>query len=314
MKVKNIRLIGLVILLIAVNLFFWSWKPTYSQLNYQPGRFAVKDSAFVEEVVLTTTDSENVLTKNENTWLLNDRYEVDENLRKILLSVLNKVRIKRQLTEAEIKEIRSADSPEVNVKIRGTEVPAFTVKGNANLTRTYFLDEETGEGYEVEIPGYSDYVGGIFQLNKDQWRDRNVFSGNWRSIQELDIDYIDPERRDLKIDFEGDFFRVADIQQLDSNRVVEYLDRYLNIQANERLSTGRFDRYDSLAETTPLVTITIDDIKINDPIQLDVFPSLPGENILLVLDENEEMMVFNRNRINQLLVEPAYFRYQEKQD
>lgn len=308
MKRKNIRLIVFIILLLAVNLIFWTWKPDYERLNYNPERFTILDTASVEKIVLTGKEGENTLARSGSGWVLNGEYPVDENLKKILLSVLNKVRIKRELSEEEIKEVKRSQGHETKVNVEGVDISPFTVKGNANLTKTYFLEGDAG--FEVEIPGYSDYVGGVFQLTRDQWRDRMVFSGNWRSIQELVIDYQGLQLQDLKIDFEGDFFMVEGIQEIDSNRVVEYLDNYLFLQANERISKGRFDRYDSLMKTTPDAVISIDDIKSEQTVRFSIFPPLEGERLRLVVDDQSEMMVFDRRRLELLFATPADFKYE----
>ena len=182
----------------------------------------------------------------------------------------------------------------------------FQVLGDANATKTYFLVAD--EGYQVEIPGYSDYVGAIFQLRKDQWRDRLVINGNWRSIQKLEVDYAG-EGEDLSIRFADAFFEVSLVDALDSNAVINYLNEFEFLRANERISPGRFPRLDSLAQTAPEAIITIDDIKGSEPLQLVIFPAIPGDQFRLVLDPNNLMAVFEEERVRALLRRPADFKY-----
>lgn len=308
MKAKNIRLIIILVLLIVANAFIWIWEPDYQQLNYQPDHFSVADTSLVKEVIISTPEKSNILSKSEDgKWQLNQQFSVDPNLRKVLLSVLNRVRIRRVLTNEELSQVKTGNA--LNVEVKGVKNKVFTVVGNPTQTKTYFIDLEQDKGYEVEIPGYSDFVGGIFQLNTDQWRDRRIFSGNWRTIQEISIDYTDPSMKDLAIKFEGDFFKVEGVSKLDSNRVVNYLDQFINFQANEMISLGRFDRYDSLMNSQPYAVIFLDDIKISDPIRLEVFQSIPRERINLVKLEENDFMVIDNRRINSILQIPEYFQY-----
>ena len=168
------------------------------------------------------------------------------------------------------------------------------------------MDDEE-EVYQVQIPGYNEYVGGIFELNKDQWRDRLVLNDSWRTIQKLQLDYQDESKQDLTISFDKDFFLVEGVQQLDSNLVVNYLNQFQYFQANEWISKGRFPRYDSLSAMPVLAKLTIESINYDLPILLEIYPKLPGDRIYLVMTYDESMFVVDDQRMSQILLENKDF-------
>ena len=92
----------------------------------------------------------------------------------------------------------------------------------------------------------------------------------------------------------------------DSSAVVEYLNQFQYFEANERISDGRFPRFDSLAQTTPGAVITIEDIKEEQPVILTIFPNLKGQAYHLVMRENQ-MMVIDARRVQGLLPTPQDF-------
>jgi len=304
MKRKNQRLAIAVLGLLVVNLLFFVSTGT-SKSTVDIDRFAVRDTAAVQAIVISNDSFENVLQRSAGGWELNGTYKVDPYLRKVLFAVLSEVGVRRQLSREEVRQLWSArDSRGYWVQLQGVDSDPFYAIGNTQFTRTYFLASDQ-EGYEVEIPGYRDYIGGIFQLTTDQWRDRSLFKSSFNSLQSLSIDFM--VGRDLDIRFKDRFFEVAEVSLLDSGAVVDYLQRFNLLQANEIISPGKFARYDSLLSTKPMATLSVTDIAWNKPFDMKVFPSLLGERIHLVELGDGTMAVFQVAKINSLLVRPSDF-------
>ena len=181
--------------------------------------------------------------------------------------------------------------------------------GNATKTKTYASLEGSEESYEIYIPGYNEYVGGIFELHPDQWRDRLVLNGSWRTIQNLEINYRDKAREDIIINFEEEFFEVAGVSSLDSTAVIDYLNQFQYFQANEWISKGRFMRYDSLSKMPPLATLKIETINTTDPIWVEIFPKINGESFHLAQTYDGSMMVIDQSRVKNILAKRTLFQY-----
>ncbi len=194
----------------------------------------------------------------------------------------------------------------VSLKLDGQEDLDFEVSGNAMKTKSYFTKD--GQTYEVEIPGYRDYLAGIFELKPNQWRDRVIFDGSWRTIQRLTLDYRDADQNDFEISFNETFFQVSDIQQMDSSSVVEYLNEFQNWKANERLGRGAFDKYDSLAATSPYAILSIESINYTNEQVFSIYAPLKNDGFVLVTNQSGEMMVFDRQRISRILLKKDDFK------
>ena len=99
------------------------------------------------------------------------------------------------------------------------------------------------------------------------------------------------------IRFEETFYKVDGLKEIDSSAVVTYLNQFEYLQANERISPGFSSAYDSLSQTVPEMIISISDIKYKLPIEIKIFPELPGQSIRLIMDQDDELIVFESKRI-----------------
>lgn len=312
MSKKAIRLIIWVFILAAANVLVAFWEPGRQNLNFDPTAYAVTDTSAYVSMSFTFNAQQNRIERTTNGWELNNRYKVDRNLLRVFQSVMQQIRIKRKLGETELTELTQRlknDGTRVDLTLNEGKL-IFHILGNEMMTKTYALSEDLSEGFEVEIPGYNDYLGSIFALKTSQWRDRTIFSGNWRTIQSLAIDYSSDKYGDLEIWFEDDFFKVKGVNAIDSNQVVGYFEQFQYLQANEMIEKGAYERYDSLTETTPFLKMKINDIKLEESYEITIFPPLENEKILLVTDNKGNMMVFDENRIQNYFAQPQDFIYQ----
>lgn len=297
MKKRNQQLALILLALVAGNLVFAFFGGKSSGGATNAEQFVLADTALVSTVSLSGPLGKIELTRTTSGWLLNDTYPVDDRLRKLLFSIMQRVRVR--------KEADYVSEEQVAVRFSGG--PEFLVWGNPMRTRTYFSPKGGDEIYEMEIPGYSDYLGSIFTLHPDQWRDRLLLNGTWRTIQSLKLRVGDSEELDIR--FANDFFEVKGVTALDSNAVVGYLNQFEYFQVNEWVSPGRFARYDSLVNTAPLATLQMQLISRKEPYKLRIFRALPGEGIHLVALEAGEMLVVDQRRVGSMLARREEFRY-----
>jgi len=311
---KSKGLIILIIVLAIVNLGLYVWEPGGDQsLSFNPEKFQISDTSRVENIRFNSTGKDVEISRTSAGWKLNDSFFADKSILSVFLSVMSRVSIRRKLNSNEYEELEKR-LPVSGISViitEGSEISEFEVLGSRNLTQTYFFDKENETAFEVEIPGYSDYLGGIFNLTKDQWRDRRVFSGNWRTIQSIELDYAKEQYTDLKIYFEGDFFKVEGLNEIDSNQVVAYFDQFVNLQANEMISLENYPQFDSLVNTQHFLMMTIDDINLQSSLVLNVYPPIDNGSILLVTANNGNHMVFDRKRLENFFAQPVDFQYQK---
>jgi len=296
MRVRNIVLLGISLLLIILNLWLFNLKPALVSLNFDPDLFMIRDTTQIEKFQFHSKILDHYFSRQEG-WKINNKFPSDPNLRKMLFTVSKRVKVSRALTGNEKEQLLKRNEEmgtSVILTVDGDE-RSYSVVGNANKTKTYFIENQ--EVYQVDIPGYQDFLASMYELKRDQWRDRLVFNGNWRTIQKMEVIYPEKSDKNLLIRFKETFYEVDDLTQIDSSAVVAYLNQFEYMQANERISFGFSPAYDSLAQTPPEVIISLLDIKYKLPREIRIFPQLPGQNIRLIMDQDDELMIFESKRI-----------------
>lgn len=300
MKSKNRKLILIFVVLLTVNLLFWLTGRIGSTVSFNEDLFVVSDTASVNAIHISAGERGISLVRGPQGWMLNDRYRADEGLRRLLFSIIHRVQVK--------KPVQTDMHSPIQVTIEGKNPMSFSVWGNLTKTRTFFSPAHNEESYEVGIPGYNEYLAGIFELNSDQWRDRLLLDASWRTIQQLSLDYPGSVAKDFEIRFRDEFFEVTGINAIDSAGVVDYLNQFQFFEINEWISQGRFPRYDSLSKRPPLATLTMETINRRDPFVLYIYPSLAGEPFHMVMDDQENMMAIDKKRIEVILATRDDFR------
>ncbi len=306
---KSIRLILILVILVTGNLALWSYQPSSGGLDYDPDFFKVMDTTSIESFTMVNNKGEVHMSRSSG-FRVNDKYAVDQSMLRLMMAVFNRIQISRKLGPTGAKEVlQQMEEEGATIRLaHPTEEKVFSVVGNSTQTATYFASDE--EVFVVEIPGYRDYLGNLFQLDEDQWRDRVVTTSNWRTIQQITIQHQDGDV--LEINFSDSFFLIPGIPELDSNRVVEYLNEFEYLQGNERIRPGKYGRYDSLARLEADVSIRIDDIQSKDLIELKIYNPLPEESYQLMIDSNGEMILLDERRIDALLVKKEDFSYNKR--
>ena len=296
MRIQNIVLFIMSILLIISNLLLFNLKPELVNLSFDPDLFMVRDTSEIERFQFQSKVLNHYFSRQEG-WKINNKFPSDPNLLKMLFMVSKRVKVSRALTGNEKNQLLNRNEEMgtlVILTVDGRE-QSYSVVGNSNKTKTYFIQNE--EVYQVNIPGYQDFLASIYKLKLDQWRNRLVFKGNWRTIQKIEVVYPEKSDKNLVIRFEETFYKVDGLKEIDSSAVVTYLNQFEYLQANERISLGFSSAYDSLSQTVPEMIISISDIKYKLPIEIKIFPELPGQSIRLIMDQDDELMVFESKRI-----------------
>lgn len=281
MSKSNKILLGLIGLLLIANGALMVTKKRASTLAYDETMFAIADTAAIQSIQIGEVS---LIKKGK--WFVGE-YPADPSFTDHLLNLLMRVRVKKPIGEA-------IDGVEVSV-----DDEDFVFGWNATKTKTYFSKD--GKAYEVEIPGFSDYLGGIFELNADQWRDRLVYDGSWRTIQELTLDYADSDEADFRIEFDNDFFLIDGISVIDTLAMMNYLNQFQYFQANELISPGRFPGLDSLVETAPLATLTLDDINRAKKVSFQIYPKRAEDQFYLFQGTDGTTFAVDVPRASQIL-------------
>jgi len=269
--------------------------------------FSVSDTANIQSIVINDGEIE-ILRNAQNSWKVNNKYGLDPSLRTVLLAVLNQVTIRRSVSRIQREEIATALKSSTRIIVTtGDNNISFYAGGNSARTQSYFMLEDSDQPYFVEIPGYRNYISGIFELSELQWRDRRLFNTHWRSLQSLKVSYPGNEGNDVHIYFEDEFFKIEGIEKMDTTALMTYLEPFEYFEANEFIAKGFSSSYDSLSKTKPLAVIELNEINRDKNQRLNVFPKLQDDNYVLTSNKDGELSLIDFGRVIQLLGRPGDF-------
>ncbi|MDP4680949.1 MAG: DUF4340 domain-containing protein [Cyclobacteriaceae bacterium] len=303
---KNTKLAIILAGLILISILISFSGRQEKRQSFDPLMFTVRDTTAVESVVIAGNATIE-LKRVEGRWRLNDEFEADFNMIEVLKSILSQVKVKRpvaKLNQDDIVNDLKQSGRSVTVNYKDGSTYSFVAGGNSSKKDSYYLRDDLA--YLVEIPGYNNYISGIFELTKNQWRDRVLFTTTWRSLQSLNINFT-ASKEELEIFFNQKFLAVKGVDQLDTTSLMNYMEQFQYFQINDFLEKGKYEKYDSLLQTEHMAILTIKDIDQTKNRKLNVYPLIKGESFYLLTDEKEEMMVIDSKRMNNLLSKKDQF-------
>ncbi|MCV9385373.1 DUF4340 domain-containing protein [Reichenbachiella ulvae] len=312
-KVQQLSGVLIALVLVSVALFVFDGKGGGSD-NIDRTRFLVEDTAAIQSVTINSKAFDLKVEKQEGSWVLNDSLAVDPSVMRVMKSILSQVNVQRPISQLNVEEIRELlrnTGQQVTLELNGEE-KTFFAGGNVNKTQAYFADADLENIYLVNIPGYNHYLSGIFELTPNQWRDRELFDSNYRSIQNLTIDYADGSQ--LVLEFEDRFFAVNQLQRIDTAVLMDYLNGFEGFLLNDYLSPGMFPSYDSLLQTEPIAKLNLTDIDASKNRALEIYAKIPGEQFYLLSDGKQEMMVVDERRTEMLLKREDDFKLDDSKE
>jgi hypothetical protein len=296
-------LISLGVLLLLIAGTWWAGRPSETSIvGYD--LLELSDTTKISRIEMISAENSVVLSKANNNWMVNDKYKVDRSIRNFLVGVLKLVRVKREVGPSQLAEVKQWMATGRKVIISGEQgvLAEFTATGNPSKTESYFILAGDSKVYQVELPGYPNYVSGIFEFTENQWRNRLLFSSDWRSIQSLTVDYADDQKKDVNIAFDKTTLKVVDLPEADTLVLENYIQQYESFFTNEFISKGQIPVYDSLMNATPVATIRLRDIDSAKNTELDVYPGPADQPYVLLKDEAGNYSVCDAGRVRSLLI------------
>ncbi len=298
MTKKNLRLALLlaVLLLISVGLSFWDRQPPVKRHS---DIFKLENVEHIDRIVMQKNSQVLDAKAYSGGFLINDSYPMDPQLMTLLATVLQRVNVQRPV--AEDRQSVLFDSLKANGTLvelyRGEDkLKSFWAGGDPSQNRSYFSTPD-GEVYLVNLPGYTSYLGGLFQLEPHQWRSKNLIQSTWRSLLSFSINKLQQPQSNLSIEYSDPFFKVQGVQQIDSNKVVNYLEGLTGLRALQSVDTS--------FQGSPWLELKVEDVNPSRNLFLTVYP---GDSLLLA-KAGKRHYIFRKSQIEQLLKDPEYFSH-----
>ncbi len=306
MHKNSLLLISLGVLLVLITATWWAGRPTTTSIVGHD-LLQLTDTASINRIEMIAGASAVVLSKVDGKWLVNDKYSVDRSIRNFLTGVLKLVRVKREVGPSQAAEVNQwlSNGNRVIVSSDSGVLTEFVAAGNPSKTESYFKLNSDGKIYQVELPGYPNYVSGIFEFSENQWRNRLLFSSDWRSLQSLTVDYQDQDEQDVTIAFDKTTLKVNGLPGADTTVLENYIQQYEAFYTNEFISRGQIPVYDSLMNTAPVATIRLKDIDTSKNTELDIYPGPVDQPYVLLKDQAGNYSVCDAARVRSLLISMA---------
>jgi hypothetical protein len=158
----------------------------------------------------------------------------------------------------------------------------------------------------VNIPGYRVYAAGVFEQTVNDWRDKRVFSLNWRNFKSLTTTFTKDPGETFTISGKGNQFAIEGMTEVDTARVNTYLDDVSLLAGESIYQVGSRSRIDSLVAGPSSFEVVVSDIGSRS-FKFEVFPPLRTETNVFGR-VNGEIMVFPRSQLVRIAKKKSWFR------
>jgi hypothetical protein len=301
---KNWALAIILLILTAVFAIMISEKGPAGNQQVDRNLFTIADTAAIEKITLRQPDGRvQTIQKRNDYWLLNGNHAADPAIINVLLSVLNEVQVKRPVARSQQEAVLEQLTAEgVEVELEGGASPArFMVGGREGERISYFARDD--KAYVMELPGYSSYISGIFNLNESQLRNKMITSLNSMNFQGLDVVYPTDTAQNVSIRFRNNMLGVENVLRPDSSVLFQYMMIYEPLQISGYLTPGEDPAYDSLLQTQPLAMFRMQTVGNSEGLVLQLYPQLPGRRQRLgYLPRQKEAVLLDERLAQAMLI------------
>ena len=303
-KIK-LRFALLALLTLATLLVFW-WIQPENRLVDQ-NIFRLQDLNKVNRLELKSDSADVTLSYSGSKWRVNDRYDADGNMIRVLFATLQQAQPRRaapQRMQDSLFNYLSTSGTTVSL-FEGDELKKkFLAGGNATKTQSFFADQESKRVYVMNIPGYRVYVSGILQLNENAWRDKYVFPFNWENFRSLEAIFPGRPAENFTVSMSRDFFGIDGMAEADTSKLNSFLDDVSLLTVEEYL--GEPGLSEGLQQQQPRIEIRVSDVA-NRTYRLRLFEYGPQKEVFGLIQESQ-VALFSQRKFQALLKPKSFFR------
>lgn len=300
-------LISLVVLSTVTLAWYWYAQRDRSVVN--KALFQVDRLDEVDQVVLERGSDQVVLKFDGTRWLVNNEL-ADRNLIDVLFATLQQAQPVRPLAQAQqdsVKQKLQAEAVRVRLMADEEVLKTFVAGGNARKTQAYFFQPDE-DVYLITIPGYRVYVSGIFELDKNGWKDKHAFQINWRNFQSLSASFPRSPADDFKVSFKDGFFSVEELTVTDTTRLNDYLDAVSFLTVDSYVTNSELR--DSLTAAAPALILSLRDVA-NRSFVLSLYPNPRDPTRIVGLIDGTQLAWFDRRPLEGILKTRSHFAPQK---
>ncbi len=261
-KNRNRYLLISLILLLSISGGLYVSASEEDKLDINRELFKVANTEKIDQVTLQSSGRTIKLKFENNQWKVNDQWNADARMIKVLFATLAQVEPKRPVATSikdSVKSMLEKTGTHIILSSAGEKIGDFLAGGNVLKTETWFLKAGDSQPYSIIIPGYRVYVAGILELDESGWRNKRIFDFNWRNFRSLTSTYSKDVKENFEIEMKDHYFGVKDMAVVDTTKLNNYLDA-VSLLFAERFITRDQSGVDSVISSVPSVRLEIKDI------------------------------------------------------
>lgn len=271
--------------------------------------FAVEATEKIDHVQLIRNKDTVELTFTDGRWKVNERYDADVQMIKVLMATLLQEVPHRPVAKVLTDSVnRRLDRTGTHVLISsgGATQLEFVAGGNEAKSEAWFRKSGDLQPYLMIIPGYRVYVAGIFELRESGWRNKRIFDFNWRNFKTLTASYPREPKEDFVVEMKRDYFGIRGMDPLDTTKLNDYLDAVSLLMARRFVDASERGA-DSVARMAPLARIEIRDIA-DRTYGLELFAAGSRNREVYGRLSDGQLVAFDRDDVPAVTRRRAFFR------
>lgn len=311
LRKRSIFLFLVLIVLLGMTLVMTSVEEQKQSFYEDEEAFVIEDVSRIDRIIFTGKDFKNELVKNEDSWRIQDEYEVDPDVLEVLMTALKEVRVKKPVANqlaSRVSEEIEENGVLVQIFDGEKEISSFWVGGDQERKESYFLKVGSQKPLVVAIPGYDQYVAHIFELKETEWRNRVIFKSNLSTLKKLKVIYPQEPSSSFEIINNDSSFVIPSLENMDTAKLMSYLELYNYVEAENYTYREKFPLFDSLLQSKPLIKIELLDENPQKNNSLTLFQTINDDQTVLGIVGEEQLAVLKYPKIRNLIKKRLDFK------
>ena len=195
MRLNKRIVILITILIVSVSIYLLNKnkydKSTISKENI----FHLDNTSSISRIFLSDREGNIIdLTKKNNNWIVNEKFEVRNDAIETLLSTIQKIRIKNPVSKSGYKNVmKYLATTGINVEIfeHDKMIKSYIIGSSTpDHLATYMIIKNNKTPYAIHIPGFNGFLSPRYGvqnniLNQNLWRSTKVFDLNSNEIKKI---------------------------------------------------------------------------------------------------------------------------------
>ncbi len=316
-KNKILIVLSLALIFFTILFVFTDTENTFINSNDE---FAVSDTASITKIFLADKKTHKVLlTKENNVWIVNGKYQARKEAINLLLQALKQIRIKHPVPKTMHNFIiKTLSTTSIKTEIYQTKYRIdffglFKAIPYEKLVKIYYvgpaaqdnmgnfmLIENTNYPYVVYLPGFRGFVSPRYSQYEEDWKDHTVFNYKMNQIASLQVEFPSDVKQSYEISNHKSYFQLFQlypktiINNFDTLNIVSVLISFQKVNYEKQLTYSlRKGQVDTILHTMPIAIITITDDKGNvNRVRTARMKAVEGD-----LDINGKPLIYDRDRL-----------------